>query len=131
MAAARPNILTVDDDPLVLDLLRLYLWDFDVSCVASGSAALSMLSSARPALILLDVRMPGMDGLQTLKRIRQRPYLASSPVLMLTAAADRPTIAKAIEAGASGYMLKPFTRDTLMRRVNRFLQRSSDDLVFI
>lgn len=131
MAAARPNILAVDDDPLVLDLVRLYLWDFDVSCAASGRAALSMLSSTRPALILLDVKMPEMDGLQTLHGIRQRPHLASSPVLMLTAAADRPTISRAMEAGARGYMLKPFTRHTLMRRVNRFLQRSSDDAVYL
>ncbi len=90
-----------------------------------------MLSSTRPALILLDVKMPEMDGLQTLHGIRQRPHLASSPVLMLTAAADRPTISRAMEAGARGYMLKPFTRHTLMRRVNRFLQRSSDDAVYL
>lgn len=130
MIAGRPNILAIDDDPLVLDLIRLYLWDFDVSTAVSGRAALSMLASTHAALVLLDVRMPEMDGLQTLQGIRRRPHLASSPVMMLTAAADRPTISQAMEAGASGYMLKPFTRHTLMRRVNRFLQRSPDDAVY-
>ena len=117
--AARSAVLAIDDDPLVLDLVRLYLWDYDVTTASSGRAALSLLAVACPPLILLDVRMPAMDGLETLVSIRRGLGLTKARVMMLTAAADRPTIAKAIERGADGYLLKPFSRGSLVGRIDR------------
>ena len=120
----KPVVLAVDDDPLVLELIGLYLWEHDVRVALSARAGLAILASVRPVLILLDVRMPVMDGMEVLEIIRSRPRLSGARIMMLTAIADRSIIAKAIAAGADGYMLKPFTRENLIRRVNRLLQWS-------
>lgn len=121
---AAPSILAVDDDPMVLDLLRLYLWNYELGTANSGAEALSTLEHSRPDLMLLDVKMPSMDGVETLRNVRRRPHLRSMRVMMLTALADRPTISKAVAAGADGYMLKPFTRENLVHRVNQLLRKS-------
>ncbi|MDO8801080.1 response regulator [Phenylobacterium sp.] len=129
MRPARPPILAIDDDPFVLEMIQLHLWDYDVRTARSGDEALAILSYARPVLILLDVNMPGMDGIETLIQIRKRSQLAGALVLMLTAKADRATISKALAEGSDGYMLKPFTSGNLTVRVRQMLRKTERNII--
>lgn len=129
MRPARPSILAVDDDPLVLEMIQLHLWDYDVRVARGGDEALAILGFARPALILLDVNMPGLDGIETLKMIRKRGSLANSLVLMLTAKADRGTISRAQAEGSDGYLLKPFTRNNLTARIRQMLTKAGREII--
>jgi CheY-like chemotaxis protein len=120
----RPSILAIDDDPILLDLLRRHLSDYDVRTATGGEEALAILSFARPNLILLDVSMPLVDGIETVRRIRKRPQLANCKVMMLTSVTHRMTMSEAIDVGANGYMLKPFTREILIDRIGQLIQKS-------
>jgi PAS domain S-box-containing protein len=107
------TVLLVDDDTVARSLLRRMLTkaDFRVLEADNGQDGLSLAKSEQPDAITLDVIMPGMDGWETLKAIRDDPNISDTPVIMLTVLEDRP-IAEAL--GASGYLTKPVRRDTLI-----------------
>ena len=117
------RILVVDDDADIRLLLRELLEraGFEVGEADSGRAALRALSSSPPALILLDVSMPELDGYQTLERIRD---LSDVPVIMLTARAQELEKVRGLSAGADDYVAKPFGRQELLARVQALLRRS-------
>ena len=117
------RILVVDDDADIRLLLRELLEraSFDVEEADSGRAALRALHSSPPALVLLDVSMPDLDGYQTLERIRD---LSDVPVIMLTAHARELEKVRGLTAGADDYVAKPFGRQELLARVQALLRRT-------
>jgi len=119
----RPRILVVDDDEDIRILLRELLQraGYDVDDVEDGRAALRQLYATPPALVILDVTMPGMDGYQTLERIRD---LSEVPVIMLTARTQELEKVRGLAAGADDYVAKPFGRQELLARVQALLRRS-------
>ena len=123
MADLRPyKILAIDDDPLILDLIDLFLAEFSVTIARGGMRGRALLQMHRPDLVILDVAMPDLDGLSALRWIRNQRKLDQTTVMMLTSKADRETIAEAMKAGADGYMIKPFTGQNLLRRARQMLK---------
>ncbi len=103
----RPRILYVEDEPdvaqLVVDLLDVY--DLDIRVVASGELALDEMSSFKPDLLLLDLMLPGMDGITLCLRIRDRSQM---PIIVVSARAEERYQGQALAAGANAYVVKPF-----------------------
>ena len=119
---AKPKVLVVDDEPRMRDLIRLYLQtEFQVAGAEDGLSALRALDQEAPALVLLDVMMPGMDGWATLRRIREE---SKTPVIMLTARGDVPDRVQGLRMGADDYIAKPFDGRELVARVQAVLRRA-------
>ena len=119
----KQRILLVDDDPNISHLVRLYLEKecFDVTEAARGDEALEAFRRETPALVLLDVMLPGMDGLQVLKEIRKTSKV---PVIMLTARDETFDKVLGLELGADDYVTKPFETKELVARVKAVLRRA-------
>jgi DNA-binding response OmpR family regulator len=118
-----PNrILIVDDDPTVRQFVDLILTQhgYHVSWAATPDTAMQLLGREIFALVLLDIRMPGMSGLDILRLMKSRPHRPK--ILMMTAQRDPSTIMQAIEQGAAGYLVKPFKPLDLLKRVNAVLR---------
>ncbi|NDC38243.1 MAG: sigma-54-dependent Fis family transcriptional regulator, partial [Proteobacteria bacterium] len=112
MEEARKRVLVVDDEAAIRESLRLLLRNhFEVSIASDGSEALAILEEARPDLILLDVIMPNLGGIETLKKIRERSIQV--PVIMLTATNTVRTAVEAMKLGAVDYLSKPFEVEEL------------------
>ena len=123
--AVREQILVVDDDRMNLKIAeRLLKNTYDVSCVPSGEEAIGFLRTNRPDMVLLDLHMPGMDGFEVLKQIRQVLGLSDIPVIFLTADDDQKAEIKGFEEGAVDFIKKPFVAEIMLRRVQRMLELS-------
>ena len=127
-----PVILIVDDDEMNIVMAKSILEmkvRAEILTANSGTACLNLLRGRQyPVdLILLDIAMPGMDGLQTLAAIRQDPVLKDSKVIFLTAAADKDTIIKASQLKIADYVKKPFVPEDLVARVEKHLFPAIDD----
>lgn len=123
----KAHILIVDDDPRITDLLRRILAyeGYSVAIAASGSEALNRLLERPPDLVVLDIMLPGLDGIEVTQRIRAAGDNVS--ILMLTArdaVADR---VKGLETGADDYLVKPFAPEELVARVRALLRRSQEE----
>ena len=119
------TIMVVDDEAAVRDALRraLELEGYDVELAADGAEALERLvDGARPDALLLDVLMPGVDGLEVCRRLRRSG--SRLPVLMLTARAEVSDRVSGLDAGADDYLAKPFALQELLARVRALLRRS-------
>ena len=119
-----PDVLVVDDEPTVCrTLARLFRCEgHDAACATGGEEALRLLSDdGRPKLIVLDVMMPGTDGLQVLTRVRADAHTATIPVVMYSAVDDEATRERAMSLGAQGYVAKAGGFDPLYRRVVQYL----------
>jgi DNA-binding response OmpR family regulator len=123
MNATRPRILVIDDDADIRLLLRELLEraGYLVDEGEDGKSGLRQLFANVPALVILDVTMPDMDGYQTLERIRD---LSEVPVLMLTARSQELEKVRGLSAGADDYVAKPFGRQELLARVQALLRRT-------
>ena len=121
---SRARILAVDDEADIRELLRELLGraGHDVDLADDGRAALRALFAARPDLVILDVNMPGLDGWQTLERIRD---VSDVPVLMLTARTGELEKVRGLTRGADDYVTKPFGRQELLARIQALLRRAS------
>jgi DNA-binding response OmpR family regulator len=121
--SGRPRVLVVDDDADIRLLLRELLEraGYSVDEAADGRTALRHLYAQPPALVILDVSMPEMDGYQTLERIRD---LSEVPVIMLTARTQELEKVRGLTAGADDYVAKPFGRQELLARVQALLRRT-------
>jgi DNA-binding response OmpR family regulator len=120
------RIVVADDDADVRDLVQFKLEQsgMDVVGVGDGAAALDACRRTAPDLVLLDVMMPGMSGLDVCRSLRESPGLADVPVIMLTARAQESDIAQGFAAGADDYVVKPFSPRELSSRVQAVLARS-------
>lgn len=120
---ARKQILAVDDTAITLsrisDVLQKY---YEVITVNSGMRAIKYLQTAKPDLILLDIRMNPKDGLETLRDIRAMRDRAEVPVIMLTSAEEKKTVIESARLGICDYILKPFVDEELLFRVRRVLE---------
>lgn len=120
-----PRVLVVDDDPQVLRLLRVNfeLEGYDVASAANGEEALAAIASQAPDVLVCDIMMPGIDGLEVVRRLRADPNTASLPVVMVSAKAQRADLAQGEQAGADAYVTKPFDPQDLIDAVDRLLKR--------
>ncbi|MDX9865039.1 MAG: response regulator [Anaerolineaceae bacterium] len=118
------TILIVDDTPVGRDTLEalLYKQGYNLAFASSGPETLTKAEELMPDLILLDVMMPGMNGFEVCRRLRENPILAEVPVIMVTALDDQSSRVKGIEAGADDFITKPFNRVELRARVNTILR---------
>ncbi|MCI9218543.1 MAG: response regulator [Lachnospiraceae bacterium] len=116
-------ILAVDDAAIILsriwDALRN---DYEVTTINSGVRALKYLEQEKPDLILLDIRMPVKDGIQTLREIRAMEDRGDIPVIMLTGVEDSQFVLESVKLGICDYILKPFHDDDLRNRIQRALE---------
>lgn len=121
----RPRVLVVDDDADAREALRLILEpDYEVFSAADGRAALEATRADRPDLVLMDLFMPRLDGLQALERLRADPATADIPVIFLSARGDDTVKAKTLDLGAADYLQKPFSDRELRARLERTLRLS-------
>ncbi|MGW3358301.1 response regulator transcription factor [Streptomyces bungoensis] len=120
---ARGRILVVDDDPTVAEVVAGYLdrAGYTVDRAADGPAALERAAAHRPELVVLDLMLPGMDGLEVCRRLREHGPV---PVVMLTARGDEEDRVLGLEVGADDYVTKPFSPRELVLRVESVLRRS-------
>ncbi|MEV6924083.1 response regulator transcription factor [Dactylosporangium sp. NPDC051485] len=119
------RVLVVDDDPTVSDVVRRYLEreDFAVRLAGDGRAALDAYRAERPDLVVLDLMLPGIDGLEVCRRLRaQDPGL---PIIMLTALGEESDRVLGLEIGADDYVTKPFSPRELVLRVQSVLRRAA------
>jgi DNA-binding response OmpR family regulator len=110
------RILVADDDPDLLELLRLNLEaeGHTVAVACDGTEALEMAMQVRPDLLVLDVMMPGLDGLEVTRKLRERPETAGLPIVLLTARGSNPEILEGWQSGADYYITKPFELEHLL-----------------
>ncbi|PQJ97249.1 response regulator, partial [Chromatium okenii] len=88
---------------------------------ASGLEALSLLRQLRPDVVLMDVRMPDMDGITATQRLKALPQFAQLPVIMITGHSEKAVVVDSLRAGATGFLVKPFGRDTLITKLREAL----------
>jgi CheY-like chemotaxis protein len=120
------NVLIADDEPMTRSLLRRVLTrecGCTVSEATDGLAALSSCGSAPPDLIITDLRMPVMDGIELIEALRQVPALAAIPVVMMTAAREQGPVHRAIELGVTDYLLKPLQAERVAERLKHVVER--------
>jgi two-component system response regulator ResD len=124
LAPVRPAVLLVDDDLTLLSVLsrRVERAGYVTRTAASGPAALKQLESGWPALMVVDLMMPGMDGFELCRRVKQ---LADLPVIVLSAVDASEAKVRALELYAEDYVTKPFDPDELVARIQRVLRRAS------
>jgi two-component system KDP operon response regulator KdpE len=117
------QVLVVDDEPRYLKLVRYNLEaaGYEVLTAASGEEALSMVSGTNPDLIILDIRLPGIDGYEVCTRIRE---FSATPIIMLTAKGEEREKVQGLRLGADDYITKPFGAEELVARVESVLRRS-------
>ncbi|CAN5609710.1 N/A [soil metagenome] len=118
------NVMVVDDDPNALDIVRTFLESkgYNVSTAKNGNEALAQLEDEQPALVLLDVMMPGMDGWEVARVIKNHPDFGSTRIVMLTARSDFADKHEGLRAGADDYIVKPIQLNELGERVERNLK---------
>jgi two-component system phosphate regulon response regulator PhoB len=123
--ATKPRILVVDDEPETIELVEFNLRQagFDVSSAADGEEALKKARTQLPSLIVLDLMLPEVDGLEVCKMLRRDPATAAIPIIMLTAKAAELDRVLGLELGADDYVTKPFSPRELVLRIKKLLDR--------
>jgi two-component system cell cycle sensor histidine kinase/response regulator CckA len=119
-----PKVLVVDDDYANRQTLRAALWreELEITEAESGEAALAMVEDVEPDLILLDVMMPGIDGFQVTRALRDNPNTSEIPIILVTALDDQDTLLKGFDAGADDFLTKPIVSIELRARVRSILR---------
>jgi DNA-binding response OmpR family regulator len=120
------SVLVVDDDPVILRLLQVNfeLEGIDVATAVDGEEGLKMAQSDRPDLVISDIMMPKVNGLELLAALRSSPDTASMPVILLSAKAQVADVQRGLELGADDYVTKPFDPLELIDRVYKVLAKS-------
>ncbi|MHB1677116.1 MAG: response regulator [Sulfuriferula sp.] len=119
----RPTVLVVDDDEFQHKIVSKILEDenYQLLFASGGVEALSILRKIRPDLILMDIMMPDMNGLEVMRQMKTVPRLADIPVIMITGKGEKNIVTESLKAGANNFMVKPFARDTLLGKVAKVL----------
>jgi len=125
---AKEPILIVDDNPINLKLIRVLLAGegYEVRTAAAAEEALDLLKDFRPRLILMDIQLPGMDGLELTRRIKADPATQKTSILALTAYAMKGDEEKALAAGCDGYITKPIDTRALPGLIAEHLNRQGN-----
>ena len=120
------TIVIIEDDESIREMLRYYFHSvgYEVACFESGEEYFEKGGERKPPLFILDIMLPGMDGLEILRRIRTDARLEDTPVLMLTARTSEMDKVKGLETGADDYVVKPFGIMELQARVKALLRRA-------
>ncbi len=126
---AKAQILVVDDEEDIQELLSYNLQKegYPVTCVASGEKALEKVQQHHPGLIILDLMLPGLDGLEVCKILKGDKVTAGIPIIMLTAKGSETDVVIGLELGADDYVTKPFSPRELIARVKSVLRRGTID----
>lgn len=126
MVAMKPRILVVDDDASLAEMLTIALRNegFDPFVVGDGTQVLPAVRELRPDLVLLDLMLPGMNGIDACRAVRQE---SGVPIVMLTAKSDTVDVVLGLESGADDYMVKPFKPKELVARIRARLRRTGDE----
>jgi two-component system, OmpR family, alkaline phosphatase synthesis response regulator PhoP len=129
MIMVKEKILVVDDEEDILELVRYNLSKerYRVSVALSGEVALQKAREERPDLILLDLMLPGLDGLTVCRELKRDPLTSSTPIVMLTAKGEEADIVVGLELGADDYIVKPFSPRVLQARIKAVLRRRDHD----
>ncbi len=119
-----PIILVVDDEPNNYDVIETFLseQEYQLHYASSGTAAIACLESIQPDIILLDVMMPGIDGLEVCRRIKAMPQWQNLPIIMVTALTSKADLARCLNAGADDFVGKPVNSVELRARVNSMIR---------
>jgi two-component system alkaline phosphatase synthesis response regulator PhoP len=121
----KKEIFVVEDEEGILELLRYNLTreGFAVACAADGEDAVKAIPRKLPDLILLDLMLPGLDGLEVCRMLKKNPKTAGIPIVMVTAKGEESDIVAGLELGADDYITKPFSMKVLVARVRTILRR--------
>jgi two-component system phosphate regulon response regulator PhoB len=124
---SKAKILVVDDEEDILELVRYNLdrEGYTVTCAASGEEALEAAAAQPVDLIVLDLMLPGIDGLEVARRLRQSAETKETPIVMLTAKGEEADIVTGLELGADDYVTKPFSPRILIARIKAVIRRRS------
>jgi two-component system phosphate regulon response regulator PhoB len=133
----RSAVLVVEDDEDISEVVVYHLTQagYDAYTALSGEEALEQVRTRRPALVLLDLMLPGLDGLDVCRRLKDSPATASIPIIMMTARREEADVVIGLELGADDYVTKPFSPRVLVARVKAALRRrasgvpGADDMV--
>ncbi len=126
---SKEKILVVDDEEDILELVRYNLFKngYQVTCVSSGELAMQKLKEETPHMILLDLMLPGVDGLDVCRSLRSNPATMNIPIIMITAKGEDADIVTGLELGADDYLTKPFSPRVLLARIRAILRRNKQD----
>ena len=115
----KPQVLVVDDDDFQQKIVSLVLSDtqYQLAFVCSGEEAIHFLQHTQVDLVLMDVQMPGIGGLEATRRLKSMPHLAQMPILIASGEIDDLVVAQCLQAGAADFVLKPFNRTILSAKV--------------
>jgi two-component system, OmpR family, alkaline phosphatase synthesis response regulator PhoP len=119
------HILVAEDDPVILELIRINLErsGYKVTCHSSGEKVLLSAGIENPDLILLDLLLPGIDGIQVCRLLRGEEKTKNTPIIMVTAKSEEQDIVEGLEAGADDYITKPFSPKVLLARMQAVFRR--------
>jgi two-component system, OmpR family, alkaline phosphatase synthesis response regulator PhoP len=122
---AHERILVIEDEEEILELLRYNLTKqgYRVDCAASGEEGLKAARAEAPNLVLLDLMLPGVDGMEVCRRLKSEPTTQAVPILMLTAKGEEADVVAGLEIGADDYVTKPFSPRVLIARIRAVLRR--------
>jgi two-component system, OmpR family, alkaline phosphatase synthesis response regulator PhoP len=125
------RILIVDDEEYIVELLRINLkkQGYEPICAYSGIEAVELAQKMKPDLILLDIMMPDMDGLETCRKLREDPLTKKVPIIILSAKSEETDKVIGLGVGADDYMTKPFGIRELMARISALLRRTEPDIL--
>ena len=126
---SKERILVVDDEEDILELVRFNLSreGYDVMVAASGEKAVDITHKELPHLIVLDLMLPGIDGLEVTRILKNNPETRRIPIVMLTAKGEEADVVAGLELGADDYVVKPFSPRILLARVRAVLRRRQDE----
>ncbi len=129
LSMSRKRVLVVDDEEDLLELIRYNLTKdgYRVDCVSSGEAALQTAKSKLPDLVILDVLLPRVDGLDVCRLLKTDPATRHIPIVMLTAKSEEADVVAGLELGADDYITKPFSPRVLLARIKAVLRRKYVD----
>ncbi|MFC1657637.1 response regulator [Candidatus Moduliflexota bacterium] len=122
------KILIVEDEPDIAELIEYNLLKcgYAAELAVSGEEALDRMEVDLPGLVILDLMLPGVDGLEVCRRLKKDPQTADVPVVMVTAKGEESDIVRGLELGADDYIIKPFSPKVLLARIGAVLRRSRD-----
>jgi two-component system phosphate regulon response regulator PhoB len=128
MSSTPATVLIVDDEADIVELIRYHAEKQGFRCLAAadGATALRLVQSERPDLVVLDLMLPGIDGLEVCRQLRRVAATARLPVIMLTARAEEVDRVVGLELGADDYVVKPFSPRELMARIRAVLRRTEE-----